>query len=88
MPSPVDRLLDHSNAVAPIAPEANAPTLIAMVVRSGQEAGTLAPDLDVDAVSSLLFHALHGATDDITAGADRGRTVAALERLTRSALIA
>jgi AcrR family transcriptional regulator len=54
----------------PIANGRSAPTVIAGFLAQGIAAGAFA-DVDVDLVAVLTFHMLHGAADEVRAGADR-----------------
>ncbi|MEM9514807.1 MAG: TetR/AcrR family transcriptional regulator, partial [Actinomycetota bacterium] len=56
----------------PIGGDEGAATLVASLVRAGIEAGAFAP-VDVEATATLIFHLLHGAADQITAGDDAQR---------------
>lgn len=52
--------------------------LIAWFLRAGTAAGAFAASSDVDITGRLIFHLLHGAADEIAAGADRQRVQQAI----------
>jgi AcrR family transcriptional regulator len=54
----------------PVSPAGSAASLIAWLLRAGTAAGAFA-GTDVDVTARLIFHLLHGAADEIAAGADR-----------------
>lgn len=83
---PLHDVLFHSARTGPIQPGVGAPGLIRALIIAGQNAGAIPRDIDHEPTASLLFHAMHGAADDIAAGADRGRTVAVLRRAVHAVL--
>lgn len=63
----------------------NAILRISAVIRAGQEAGAFGP-VDPDPTARLLFAAIHESADAVAGGADRAKTVAALNSLLRRSL--
>ena len=71
----------------PTPPERRPAARIAAILRAGLAAGAYA-DLDPDPTATLIFSAIHETADAIAAGADRDRSLAALDRLLRRAVFA
>ncbi|HEX2315390.1 MAG TPA: TetR/AcrR family transcriptional regulator [Thermomonospora sp.] len=68
-------------ALAPIAEERSATTLIARMIRRGVADGTLR-DVEPDTAAELFFAALHATADAVAQGGDRARWCAGLRDLT------
>lgn len=69
----------------PIDNERSAVSVIAAFLRAGIADGVF-DEVDVDATAPLLFHLIHGASDEIRAGADRDETLRATRHVIRRAL--
>jgi AcrR family transcriptional regulator len=67
-------LLFHGADLPPVDPDESAAAMIRDLLLVAQHAGVL-EEIDATALGSLLFHTLHGAVDDIAAGADRNATL-------------
>jgi AcrR family transcriptional regulator len=77
----------HSPAAQaqPISRQRAADALIAQLLYAGLRDGAFAP-VDVEPTAVLLFHVLHGAADNIAAGAEHDRTANAARRIIRRTL--
>jgi AcrR family transcriptional regulator len=77
----------HSPATvsAPVGEHHSADSLIAELLRGGIADGVFA-EVDVEPTAVLLFHVIHGAGDDITAGRDRDRARDAALHIIRATL--
>jgi AcrR family transcriptional regulator len=68
----------------PIDPDRSAAALIGQFIAAGISAGAFA-SVDVEPTAALLFYVLHGAADEIGAGADRAQVrTAALHLIVRT----